>query len=327
MGLSTGRDLHVDALLTEVAINYRPTGMIADMIAPVVSVAKETNLYPIFSRGEAFAIEDTTRSRGTEAKRITRSVSSAAYACKNYALAYDVPIEDYANMDAPLQAELEGGTERYLQNKLFLDWDKRVLSAVGSASNVATGFLCGSSWVAAGSGAGDPISMIWKAMEQNQSLTAQKPNSLLFGWRAWNYFRRNVNVRNFMLGLNNGGGALTQQGARDAFELDRLLVAGAFYNTTNEAQAAALSLNPIHDAVLIYYAPLAASREEPSFMYSFRWTAPELGTPLAVLRHPYDTRKKVEGVEVSYYQDERITGFDYASLLLGVGSAQANGLT
>lgn len=325
MGLSTGKDLHIDAMLSEIAINYRPTGMIADMIAPIVSVDKETNIYPVFNRGEAFAIEDTTRTRGQEAKRITRSVSSANYTAKNYALANDIPIEDRANMDVALQFELEGGAARYLQDKLMLDWDRRVLLAVGSATNVSTGFLCGSSWV--GPTNGDPISQIWKVMEQMQGQTAQKPNSLLFGWRAWNAFRRNVNARNFILGTNNGGGSVSRTSAQEAFEVERLLVAGAAYNTANEAQAAVMANNPIHDAVLVYFAPPAPSRETPSFMYSFRWTSPELGVPMAVQRHPYDTRRKVEGIEVGYYQDEKITGSEYGALLLGVGSAQANGLT
>lgn len=326
MGLSTGRDLHVDNFLSEIAINYRPEGFIADMIAPIVPVAKETNFYPVFNRGETFAIEDTARSRGTEAKRVTRSVSTAAYACKNYALAYDVPIEDRANMDAALQFELDVGAVRYLNTKLYQDWDRRITNLVGSASNVSTGFLTGSSWVA-GANPGDPISMIWKAMEQVQSQTAQKPNSICFGWQAWNYFRRNANARNFVLGTNNGGGAVTRANALEAFEIERLIVAGAFYNTANEAQTAALTSNALKDSVLVYYAPMAPSRETPSFMYSFRWTAPELGTPLAVIRHPYNTRTKVDGIESQFYQDEKITGSEYGALIVGVGSAQANGLT
>jgi hypothetical protein len=326
MGLSTGRDLHVDTFLSEIAINYRPEGFIADMIAPIVPVGKETNYYPVFNRGETFAIEDTARSRGTEAKRVTRSVSTAAYACKNYALAYDVPIEDRANMDAALQFELDVGATRYLETKLYLDWDRRITNLVGSASNVSTGFLTGSSWVA-GASPGDPISMIWKAMEQVQAQTAQKPNSICFGWQAWNFFRRNSNARNFVLGLNNGGGAVTRQATQNAFEVDRLIVAGGFYNTANENQAASLASNALKDSVLVYFSPLAPSRETPSFMYSFRWTAPELGTPFAVIRHPYNTRTKVDGIEAQYYQDEKITGSEYGALIVGVGSAQANGLT
>lgn len=325
MGIATGRDLHIDQNLTNVALAYRPAGMVADMIAPIVIVDKETNVYPVFNQGEALAIHSTLRARNTQAQRITRSVSSGNYACKNYALAYDQPIEDRANMDAAYAYQLDVGATTSIVDGLMLDWDNRVLQAVGSASNVSTGFLTGSSWVGATNG--DPISMIWRAMEQVQGTTAYKPNSLLFGWRAWNYFRRNVNARNFVLGTNNGGGAVTRRATQEAFEVERLLVSTAFKNTANEAQAAALGNTFPSDAVLAYYAPQAPSRDTPSFMYSFRWAAPQLPTPFVVERHAYDTKSKNDSIEAGYYQDERITSAALGALLVGVGSAQANGLT
>jgi hypothetical protein len=325
MGSATGRDLHVDQLMTQIAINYRPTGMIADMIAPIVSVAKETDSYPVFNRGEAFAIEKTLRARSAEANRITRSVSSSQYAVKNYALAYDVPVEDRANMDAAWALELDAGGVRYVTDKLMLDWDRRALAL--AVAGVGTSFLTGSSWIASGTGQGDPISMLWRAQEHVQNTTAQKPNSAVFGWRAWNFARRNTAFRNFVQGLNNGGSNVTREGIAGALELDRLLVAGAFYNPSNENQTATFSTTFPSDAVLLYYAPMAATREAPSFMYSFRWTSPELGTPMAAIRHEFDTRKRVSGVEVQYYQDEKVTGPEYGCMIVGVGSAQANGLT
>jgi len=322
MGLSTGRDLHIDNWLSQVAINYRPPDMVADLIFPIVNVQKETDKYPVFSRKEAFSIEDTSRSRGVEAKRVTRSVSSGTYAVRNYALAYDLYIEDRANMDAALAFELDTGAGRYLQDKLTLDWDNRVLNTVSSASNVGTGFLTGSSWTLTG----DPINQLWLVQEQIQNLTAQKPNSFGFGWRAWNMFRRNTAARNYVNGLNNGGGAVTREGMMRAFEIERFWVAGGFRDTSNEAQPANLQSNALADAVLVYFAPLQPSRETPSLGYTFRWTDPLLGAPLTVLRHPYDTRKRIEGIEMQLYQDERITGSEYGALLRGVGSAQANGL-
>jgi hypothetical protein len=323
MGISSGRDLHIDQNLTNVAINYRPVGMIADMIAPIVNVSKETDLYPVFSQREALAIEETRRSRGTLAHRITRSVSSEGYRAENYALAYDLPIEDRANMDAAYAFELEGGATRYLLDKLMLDWDRRVLATVGSASNVSTGFLPSSAWATGG----DPVSQLYQVIEQVQATTAYRPNSLLFGWRAYNWFRRNSNVRNFVLGSNNGGGVLRRQSIADIFEVERVLVSEAFYNSANEAQPMALANTFPSDAVLAYYAPAAPSRETPSFMYSFRWTAPGLPTPLAVERHPYDSKRKIESIEAGYYQDEKITASGLGALIRGVNSAQSNGLT
>jgi hypothetical protein len=322
MGSSTGRDLHVDQLLTNVAINYRPEGMIADQLAPVIPVQKETDSYPIFNRGEVFAIEKTLRARGQQANRITRSVSSSQYACKNYALAYDTPVEDRANMDAIWQFNTEAGQVQYLTDKLMLDYDRRTLLLV--RNNVGTTFLAGSSWV--GPTNGDAFSQIVQMQEQIKNLTAQRPNSLLFGWKAWQQFRRNTPARNLIKGTNNGGGLINKQQAMDLFEVERLLVAEAFYNPANENQTATFSTVFPADAVVAYFAPMAASIDRPSYMYSFRWVASELGSPFAAVRHEFASRERVDGVEVQYYQDEKITGSEYSAMLLGVGSAQATGL-
>jgi len=266
----------------------------------------------VFSRKEAFSVEGTLRSRGAEANKITRSVSSAGYAVKNYALGMDVAIEDRANMDPAFQFELEAGSARYLVDKLMLDWEKRLYDLANTAASVGTTFVPNSAWNAA-SNYGDPIAQIFKMIEQNQSLTAQRPNSIIFGWRAWNTFRRNQNVRNMILGSTTAG-LVTREATRSLFELDRFIVSEAFYDTTNENQSSTLS-SPLHDRVVLYYAPLAPSRD-----------APGLPAPLVVERHPYNTRRKVDGIEAGYYQDEKIVGADYASVLAGVNSAQSSGI-
>lgn len=330
---STGRDLHVDQNLTNIAINYRPQNMIADTIAPIVPVDKETNLYPVFNRFEFFSIEDTTRTRGTEAKKVTRSVGSASYQAKNYALGSDIVIEDVANMDDAYRVQLDAGAATYLTGKLMLDYERRVINLANTAGSVSTTFVPSSSWAIQGNNAGDPISAVFQMIEQQQATTGQRPNSLLFGWRAWNYFRRNPNVRNFIRGLNNGGGIVTRELVAALFEVDKFVVSEALWTTANEAYSqvagvANLALtNPIADAVFTYYAPPNPSLNDPSWMYAFRWNNPALPAPMVVERHPYDSKKKVETIEVGYYQDERITGIDYACKLAGVGSAQANGLT
>ena len=328
MALSTGRGLHVDQNLTNVAINFRPQALIADAIAPIVTVDKETNQYPVFSQFEAYSIEDTSRSRGAEAKKITRSVSSQNYVVKNYALGYDLPIEDRENMDAAYAYELDAGTTRYLVAKLGLDWEKRVLTLANAAASVSTTFVPNSSWAATGATAGDPVNAIMSAIEQQQSLTGYRPNSILIGWRAHNYLMRNYNMRNFIKGVNNGGGMVMRDQLAAAFEVQRYNVSGVFYTTQNENTVpSSLALtSPIHDKVFLYYAPQGASRDEPSWMYSFRWQTPGLPAPLVVERHPYDTRRKVETIEAGYYQDERIVGAAFGCVIAGVGSAQSNGI-
>lgn len=320
MGTSTGRDLHIDQNLTQIALGYTAPGVVVDMIAPIIPVQKATDLFPVFNRGEILALEATLRSPGTEAKKITRSVSSQAYAVKNYALAMDITVEDRANVDAAYEATLFNSAAEYLTWKLKADWQNRVINIVSSTSNVSTGFTVASAW----DGGGDPISQVTKAQEQIRATTGIAPNSILMGWRAWSQMRRNTNVRNVILGTNNGGGFVTREAAKALFEVDRFLVDEAFFNTANEAQAESLS-SPFEKKVLIYYAPLVPSRDAPSLLYSFRQEVP--GVPsLAAERHPYDSRRKVETVEVGYYQDEVLTGAAYGALLTDVTVSASGGL-
>ena len=65
MGAATGRDLHIDVTLSNMAMGYRPEGFIADMIFPTVLVPKQSDLYNIFDRGDRLRVEDTTRAPGT----------------------------------------------------------------------------------------------------------------------------------------------------------------------------------------------------------------------------------------------------------------------
>lgn len=327
MGFSTGKELHVDSHLTNMAINYRPQEFIADQIAPIVSVAKQTDTYPVFSRFEAYAVEDTRRSPGTEAKKITRSVSSGAYRAENYALAADVTVEDAANMDAAYRYELDEGKARYLLGKLGLDYEKRVISLAVVTASVGTVFVCNSAWSGAAAGAGDAVSQIFQMKEYIKQTTGTWPNKMLLGWRAHTRLMRNYHARNFLKGANNGGGLVTRQAMADLFEVDQYLVSGAMWHGYNEAKTAVFSPgNPMQDDLFLYFAPNAPSRDDPSWMYAWRWNNPALPAPMNVMRHPYDSRRQVDTIEAGYYQDERVVGADYAVRLLTAVASGAAGL-
>lgn len=326
MGFSTGKDLHVDQHLTNVAVNYRPQNLIADMIAPVVPVDKQSNSYPIFSRQEAFAIESTERAPGTEAKKVTRSVSSAKYDCVNYALGRDITIEDQANMDQAYRFELDTGASQYIIGKLGLDWERRVTNLAVTTASVGSVFVCNSAWNVSGSNAGDAVVQIFSLIEHVQGTTGQRPNSLWFGWKAWNYFKRNYHARNFLKGANNGGGLVRREEMASLFEVNRVIVSEALYHTANEAQPSYTLDNGMANQLIAYYAPSAPSREEPSWFYSFRWRNPALPAPLSVFRHPYDSRKQIETIEAGYYQDEIVVGADYAGRLITTAASGTAGL-
>jgi len=316
MGTATGRDLHTDQNLSNVAMGYRADGFIADMIAPIVSVQKQSDKYVIFNRSDVLRVEDTKRAPGTEANVITRSVSSGTYFAENYALKDALVLEDRANMDAAYRNQLLNGRTGFITGKLQLDWENRVAAQVLNTSNVGSSTAVGSEWSA---GNADVIGDLNGALDNAHDLTGKRPNRIVMGLDSWRSARRSTDVRNIIFGSNNGGGFASRAAFADLFEVDEILIGGSFKDTANEAQAESLS-KIWADHVVCYYAPSSPTTEEPSFMYSFRWNAPGIPSMTAE-RHPFDPKKKSEEIEVGYYQDEVITGADYAFMLVSVNSS------
>lgn len=313
---ATGRDVHVDRLLSEMAIDHRPEGFIADMLFPVVPVQNRSNLYAVFDRGQRLKRQDTRRSDGTEARRIEMDAGSGTYYCNNYALKAAVTLEDRANMDPVFVTKLYEGKSQFLLDHLLLDMEMRVALQVNSTSNVGSSAAVSSAWTGAGA---NPLANLNQAIDNVTYANGRQVTDVCFGLEAWNSFRRHADVRDLIFGVNNGGGYPTEQQVATLLNVKRVHVGGAFQDTAAEGQSGAID-TVWGDNVLVYVRPDSPSMDSPSFAYSFRWAAPGLPN-MQVERHPYDTRKKAEEVEVGYYQDEKITGASYGFLLVAVNSS------
>ena len=125
---ATAQDLHIDQALSEMALGYRPEGMIADMVFPVVDVSKQSDLYIIWSRADRLRLHDTKRAPATEAKKIEESVSSSTYFANNYALKSSIPIEDFKNADPIFLDNLNTGKTELVMDALLLDWEVRLVT-------------------------------------------------------------------------------------------------------------------------------------------------------------------------------------------------------
>lgn len=312
---ATSHDLHIDNLLSEMALGYRPEGFIADMILPTVNVAKQSDLYAIFSREDALRRQETKRAPGTEAKLITRDVSSDTYFANNYALKKAVTIEDRANADPIYVSGLHQAGAEYILDHLMLDWDIRVATQVTNTSNVGSSSAVSSAW----DGAGDPLGDLNQALDNVYYSNGKRPTDVAMGVQAWRSFRRDTTVRNLIFGVDNGGGYPNTQQVANLLDIDRVHIGGAFQNTGGEGLTESIS-GIWNDNVLVYYRPPSPNLETPSFGYNFRWSAPGLPN-MQVERHPYNSKTKSEEVEVGYYQDERITQSTYGFLLTAVNSS------
>jgi len=320
---ATGHELHIDQHLSNVAINYQPQGMIADVIAPIVPVPKQSDNFIIWSSADAYRIENDKRAPGTEANKIERSVSSDTYFADNYALKMPLTLEDRENMDPVFVGEMREGRTKFIKSKLMLSWEQRVANLCTSGSNVGSYATVASDWIEHRNAYSDPLGNCWTAITNVQDSTGYRPNRCIMGEVAWRNFRQHADVISIIYGYD---GAPGEQGVRYAnmeqfkkiFELESFHVGRAYYNSAQEGQSQSLSLL-WGDHVLWYYAPSRPSTEEPSFMYSFRWNKPGLPNMIAE-RHPFDPKTKSEEIELGYYQDEIITASALGFLMTHVTS-------
>lgn len=317
----TGRDVHLDKPLSNVAIAYRPEGFIADMIAPIVPVPKQSDAYYVWSSADAFRTENDHRAPGTEANVMERSVSSGTFFADNYALKMRTPYEDLKNADAAQIFLSRQSRAEAVKDKLMLNMEYRVGQQCTSGSNVGSYSTVASAWTTLTNGNSDPIGNINTAIENVQDATGVRPNSIIMGNYAWRLLRQHADATERIFGslANTGGRTVLQSHIKELFEMERFMVGGAYYNSADEGQSQSLS-QIWNDNVLVYYAPMTPRFDKPSFMYSFRWNGvPGFNMQAEVFQLP---RAKAEEVQLGYYQDEKITATGLGFLITGVGSSQ-----
>ena len=314
-----GRGIHVDKHLSNVALNYRPSGFVADKVFPTVSVQKQSDMILTYNQGDLWRRENTKRSRGTMANKISFQVSSTSYYAENYALSAGVTIEDRANADAALVRSLEEGRVNRLLDSLMLDWEVRVAAQATNTSNVGTSAAVGSAWTDLTNS--DPLSDIRAMYDNVEAITGYTPNKILFSGDSWKYFSRNSTVIDKVNPSGNTGGGLNASATQAASLLgvEEVIIGQSFYNTAEEGIAQSLS-RVWGDHVLVYFAPNAPSVEAPSFGYTLRWAAAGLPNMQAE-RLPFDPRTKEDLIQVGYYQDELITASALGALVTNVTSS------
>lgn len=305
MGL-TGRGTHVNIPLSNIAIAYRPEGFIADQIAPIVPVNKQSDSYYVFDIADAYRVENSYRAPGTEANRITRSLSSGTYFAKNYSLKDHIPYEDIENADAKELMFARNSRAEYIKDKLMLDMEYRVALSVTSGTNVGSYGTPVSYWTDWTNS--DPIGDIVTAVGVVQDRMGIKPNSIVFGQTAWRNFRNHDDVLSRLFGTGTWGNSprlASVDKVKDLLEMERVLIGGAYYSSTQEGQAASLAKIWDKKAVL-YYAPMTPRIDKPSLLYAFRWNKIK---GMDMVAEVFDVpQAKAEQVQLGYYQDEPITG-------------------
>ena len=179
------QNLHVDAILTNLSIQYRNEKSIWRNVLPIIKVGKRSDLFWVYNKEDSYRPVDDTIKPKAMPNEADWGVSQDNYSVKDHGLGDWLDQESIDNADTPLRPEAT--TNDFLNNNLDLQQELRVAALVFNANSYPAGNkaqLSGTGqW---GGAADDPITNIETAIEG----CFIRANTLVFGVDAWIKFRK-----------------------------------------------------------------------------------------------------------------------------------------
>jgi hypothetical protein len=272
LGMGTG--LHTDAAVENLLVKYENAEMIADMVMPVINRPKRSDFFRKMKPEIAFNIPDAKiASAEAMPNRANATLdTNGTYTVKDYGLMDFISADEEANADAPLEPRME--SEEALMGYLMLAREKRAADVVFASGNYGsnTAALSGTDrWDNASS---DPVAKILAV--KKTPLVA--PNTMVIGYEAWDYLRTNTNFMAYVRSRAQAGGSSTpllidEATVCRAFDLDRVVIGKAKYNSAREGATASYSYIWGKSCALIRVEPRPSVRKTQTFGYTFRYTA------------------------------------------------------
>lgn len=298
------RDTYIDTLLSNVAINFRPMGFIAEDVYPIVPVGKQSGFYQTWEQTDWLRQPGMTRrAPNTAARQVDFRIGSAQYIAENFALGGFWTLEEADN--AELGAAHTQGRVNHVTGKLMLDYEARVSAQALNTSNVGSFVTPASLWSDLNAGNSDPIGDIKNAITAVRDSTGYQPNKAVIGADVYDCLKFHEDIRGLVFGSVQGG-VVTEDMLAGIFDLDKVLVGRTVQDASADDSTTLDGSLVWGGSMVLYYAPAAPSIDDPSWGYSFRYQPP--GKPaFQVRRFQYDEETDSQRFDVQYYQDEVIT--------------------
>jgi hypothetical protein len=287
-------DVHVSTPLTNLAIKYRNLAFVADILLPVVQVAKESDKYYIFSREEMREM-DTHRAIGAPANEADWDVSTGTYSCEEYALKKLVADRIVRNADAPIRPKIT--TSQKLLKWLMLGYEKRVRDLITGGS--LTHANPSPKWDGTSPTIEADIDTAKATIRLNAGV---EPNILCMNDQVKDVVKKDSTVRNLIRYTiqGSGGQELLVNGDLPPILWGLKVVLAMSAEDTSKKGAAAAYSRIWPDDVLIAYSEPSPSLEALSLGYTFRTTN---GVIVKTWR---DDERDGEMIQPSIIQDEKL---------------------
>lgn len=241
--MSNAAPFTIDPTLTAIAIAYTNRQLVADLVLPrVAPVGTKEFKYTLFPKGEVLTIPDTKVGRRGAPNTVEFSGTTATAEAQDYGLEDEIPQDDIDQAarggNAALASPQDRSTE-WLSELIALDREVRVANLVFTAANYAAANkvqLAGNTqW--SDTVNSDPVA----AIADNIEGVLMRPNVAVFGAQTWSALRRHPKIVKAVNKTSGDTGLVSREQFAEVFELDEVLVGGAFVNTAKKGQAVSLA--------------------------------------------------------------------------------------
>ena len=308
----TTRDVHIDALLTNISLGYSNPNYIADTIAPLVPVQKQSDLIPAYDQSHWFRNLAALRAPGTPSQRGGFTLSNTSYVCRNYAWGFNLADEVRDNTDSPYNMDRDATL--YVTDKIQMNREANFATnyfTTGVWTGDKTGAATGGDFLWFSDTQANPITTILTYMDEVEGRIGREPNKLVLGKKTWLAIMQNPNVlQRTVYGGNNTVPAMINLQAFAAMvglPSDGVLIGRAIQTVTQEGIAeASVVYNRIWgpDALLLYVPP-TPSLFTPAAMYTFVWQ--RVPNALQYIRRFREEDRMMDVIEGHSYYDQRVT--------------------
>ena len=276
----TQGQVHVDQPLTQISVAFlqNAQNFVADRVFPKIGVAKQSDRYYTYDRGEFNRDEMALRAPGTESAGSGYSIDNTpTYYCPVYAMHRDIDDQVRANADSVLSLDREAS--EYLTHKALIKKEKLWSSKFFGTgiwgteqAGVATG-PTGTEFLQWDNESSTPIEDIRAAQTGMMGNTGFAPNTLVLGQEVYSKLIDHPDIIDrIKYGQTAGGPAMAGVSAlSQLFDVDRVFIMRGIENTAAEGQTAAHSFIGGKSALLCYSAPQPGLMT-PSAGYTFQWS-------------------------------------------------------
>lgn len=267
----TNRYQGVDPVLTNCAIAYQNAQMIAPAIFPEVPVAKQSAKHFVYGK-DRFRLNENKRGTGAQSNEVTLSLTTGnAYYCEDHALKMFVSDEDVENAEIP-NAPFQDASE-FLMDQHLVNFEKEVADLVTSTANLTSNTTLSGTDQWSDYTNSSPLTDIETGKATIFSNIGVNPNTAIISKTAWDKLKHHPELLERIKYSQKG--QITTDLLASFWEVDRVLIGGAYYNSAKEGQTDATSQIWGKDVVLAYVAPRVA----PKIMtlgINYKWTAKQL---------------------------------------------------